>query len=1091
MKDIINKTEPRSSMYKLFWGSTILTLVVMASFLLFSKATPALAACAPTTSFGTDTITMSVPATGTYTAWIRLLSPDGTNNQAMMAVDGGTCTTFGKAMAANTWTWVDTPSGSTTPVTMPLTAGSHTVVLTGNQAGVGVDRIIFTQDTTCTPTGTGDNCTPPLAVTTPYYLNVGGSAFTDPQSHLWQTDQYFTMDNTFGATGPATVGGDGTACTTAAANENCTSHAITGTTNPQLYQTERWGAFHYDIPVNNGNYTVILNFAEINPNAGTRVFNVSLNGTQVLTNFNIAGEVGNYTVDDKTFPVTVSNNDLNVTLTAITQAPKLNGIEILPQAPPSVSISAPASGATVSGSAVTLSAAASDAIAVSQVQFKVDGTVVATDTTSPYTTNWNSTSVADGTHTITAIATNSAGLTATAQETITVANNLCSGTPTVPSNLSDTDTAPLPANKVDLGFTPGAAAANCVLAGTNIYRNGTKVNTSPVVGGSYSDTTVAANTTYTYQITSIDTAGHESAKIPATPLSVTTGLNCTTGSGAPTTPILTAVPNPSSPYTQVFLSWTASTVNNGCTLTGYHIYRDGGTTPVITGPATSAVDFGINLTPPNLNSGTTYHYTIQAYDSGGNNSSSSSATVTTKSDDVAPTMPTGLTGTAPNSSSVSLNWSASTDLPNPGAVGLKGYFIYRNDSATPLNASPVASVSFTDSTVAASTTYKYAVAAVDNNNNISSLTADISVTTPAAPPTCTGNPTTPGNFASTGQTMTTISLSWSASTPAANCTISGYQVFRNHSIINTISGTTFNDSGLAGNTSYVYDLIAVDTNGHPSPSTTDLTVKTTGDLTPPSNPTNFTVSSPSSSQVSLGWTASTDNVAVTGYNLYRNSFTTPYQVLPATATSFSDTNVTGSTTYTYKLQAFDGANNVSAQVASTPATITTPAPTCSGNPSTPTGLAQDAVTSSSAAFHWTASTPAANCTISGYNIFRNGSTTPVNTSLVTSTSFTDSGLTASTTYSYTVVAVDSSAHKSLNSGALSITTSPATVVLQADVNHDGHVNFNDLAAFVQDYQTFNGKTVTAGTNGDLDNNGLVNFNDLSIFAFYYPIQNGL
>src|SRR5206468_12630419 len=70
--------------------------------------------------------------------------------------------------------------------------------------------------------------------------------------------------------------------------------------------------------------------------------------------------------------------------------------------PPSVSISAPASGATVSGS-VTVSASASDNIGVAGVQFLVDGANLgAEDTSSPYSVSWNTTTVGNGSHTLTA-----------------------------------------------------------------------------------------------------------------------------------------------------------------------------------------------------------------------------------------------------------------------------------------------------------------------------------------------------------------------------------------------------------------------------------------------------------------------------------------------------------------------------------------------------------------------------------------------------------------------------------------------------------------------------------------------------------------
>ena len=91
--------------------------------------------------------------------------------------------------------------------------------------------------------------------------------------------------------------------------------------------------------------------------------------------------------------------------------------------PPTVSLTAPSAGATVSGSSVTLSANASDNVAVSSVQFKVDGTSVTTDTGSPYTYAWDSTTVANGTHTITAVATDSSGNTTTSSSVSVTVNN--------------------------------------------------------------------------------------------------------------------------------------------------------------------------------------------------------------------------------------------------------------------------------------------------------------------------------------------------------------------------------------------------------------------------------------------------------------------------------------------------------------------------------------------------------------------------------------------------------------------------------------------------------------------------------------------
>src|SRR5204862_1144150 len=90
--------------------------------------------------------------------------------------------------------------------------------------------------------------------------------------------------------------------------------------------------------------------------------------------------------------------------------------------PPSVSITAPANGATVSGSAVAVSANASDNVGVVGVQFKLDGANLgAEDTGAQYSVNWDTTAVANGSHTLSAVARDAAGNhTTTASISVTV-----------------------------------------------------------------------------------------------------------------------------------------------------------------------------------------------------------------------------------------------------------------------------------------------------------------------------------------------------------------------------------------------------------------------------------------------------------------------------------------------------------------------------------------------------------------------------------------------------------------------------------------------------------------------------------------------
>jgi cellulose 1,4-beta-cellobiosidase len=185
------------------------------------------------------------------------------------------------------------------------------------------------------------------------------------------------------------------------------------------------------------------------------------------------------------------------------------------------------------------------------------------------------------------------------------------------------------------------------------------------------------------------------------------------------------------------------------------------------------------------------------------------------------------------------------------------------------------------------------------------------------------------------------------------------------------------------------------------------------DTTPPSVPANLAAASTTSS-ASLTWSASTDNVGVTGYDIYRNGIL----VGSSTTPGFTDTGLFANTQYSYTVAAFDAAGNLSA--ASAAVTVTTPASSDTTPPSTPANATVTGVTSSTVSLSWTASTD--NVGVAGYHVYRGialaGTTT--------GTSFQDTGLTASTQYSYTVVAFDAAGNVSAASSVVSATTSPTS-----------------------------------------------------------------
>lgn len=115
----------------------------------------------------------------------------------------------------------------------------------------------------------------------------------------------------------------------------------------------------------------------------------------------------------------------------------------------------------------------------------------------------------------------------------------------------------------------------------------------------------------------------------------------------------------------------------------------------------------------------------------------------------------------------------------------------------------------------------------------------------------------------------------------------------------------------------------------------------TPDTTVPTTPATLSATPVSTSQINLAWTASTDNVAVTGYNVFRGGV----KVGTSTGSTYSDTGLTASTTYSYYVQAYDAAGNVSGTSTSVSATTLATNPTSTAsiaitaplNNATPTG----------------------------------------------------------------------------------------------------------------------------------------------------------
>ncbi|HYJ41438.1 MAG TPA: endo-1,4-beta-xylanase [Steroidobacteraceae bacterium] len=208
-------------------------------------------------------------------------------------------------------------------------------------------------------------------------------------------------------------------------------------------------------------------------------------------------------------------------------------------------------------------------------------------------------------------------------------------------------------------------------------------------------------------------------------------------------------------------------------------------------------------------------------------------------------------------------------------------------------------------------------------------------------------PSVPANLTAPSTTSTSISLAWTASTD--NVGVTGYQILRapgasggTFAQIATSTTNSYVNTGLTASTTFRYQVRAVDAAGNASAVSNTVTAATQpgggGDVTPPTAPTNLTAPSTTTTSVSLAWTASTDNVGVTGYQILRapgasgGTFT---QIATSTTNSYVNNGLTANTTYRYQVRATDAVGLVSA-VSNTVTAMTQTGGTGGGCSVTPT-----------------------------------------------------------------------------------------------------------------------------------------------------------
>lgn len=170
----------------------------------------------------------------------------------------------------------------------------------------------------------------------------------------------------------------------------------------------------------------------------------------------------------------------------------------------------------------------------------------------------------------------------------------------------------------------------------------------------------------------------------------------------------------------------------------------------------------------------------------------------------------------------------------------------------------------------------------------------------------TEKPSIPTQLTGTPTSSSTVSLNWSISTD--NVGVTAYNVYQNGTLIAISRSNSYTVTRLKGSTAYTFSVRAVDAAGNLSDSSQSVAVTTleSNDHTPPTAPTALKVV-PSITTAVLSWDASTDDVGVAGYYIYKDG------ELAATsaATTVIVSGLKGNASYSFTVRAFDEANNIS------------------------------------------------------------------------------------------------------------------------------------------------------------------------------------
>jgi fibronectin type 3 domain-containing protein len=552
--------------------------------------------------------------------------------------------------------------------------------------------------------------------------------------------------------------------------------------------------------------------------------------------------------------------------------------------------------------------------------------------------------------------------------------------PTAATNLTATAHSGL---EVDLSWTPGADDVG--VTGYDVYRNGSLIASIPA-GSSWADQTVSPLTAYTYKLVSKDAGGNVSG--------FSNQASATTGDI----------------FTDDFESGTLSKWTTVAGLLAQMGTVDGGSWAAqATSDGTSGSSAQVQL-DSTLNE--LYYRVRFKLLSHGPNSVSLLRFRTATNGAIASAF-VASTGKLGYRNDTTGTTTMSSLTVTPGVWHEVQLHVLLNDPASQVDLwlDGVSAVSQSDGLGTSP------IGRLESGDPSSGRTFDMAFDNVVADPMFIADaaaPSAPSGLQATTTTGHEIDLAWNPADDDVGVT--GYRIYRDGATIGEVDGGTlaYADAGLNESTQYAYDVTAIDAAGHESrPS--NVIHPTTADATKPTKPTGLTGTAVAGqNQINLSWTASSDNLGVTGYRIYRNGSASPVGTVSGTTTSYSDTTVAGSTQYTYTVTAVDAATNESD--ASDPVTVTS----SDTIPPQPPTVTATAVSDTQINLAWSGASD--NVGITAYRIFRNGSATALATVAGTVASYSDTGLAGGTAYSYTVKAVDAAGNVSNASNSASATT---------------------------------------------------------------------